>query len=68
MKRARRKFQALSNKIKEKIITYEELWTSVNGTMAYFNKYNDHNRVLKLRRLFYKIFGFSCENIVNFRE
>ena len=45
----------------------QKLWTSVNGTMAYFNKYNDHNRILKLRRLFYKIFGFSCENISNFR-
>lgn len=68
IKRARRKFRALNNKIKENTITYEELWTSVNGIMAYFKKYNDHNRVLKLRRLFYKIFGFSCENIANFRE
>lgn len=68
IKRARRKFRALNNKIKERIITYEELWTSVNGTMAYFKKYNDHNRILKLRRLFYRIFGFSCENIQNFRE
>lgn len=68
LKRARRKFRALNKKIKEDLITYEELWTSINGTMAYFKKYNDHNRILKLRRLFYGIFGFSCENIANFRE
>ena len=27
------------------------------------NRYNDHNRVLRLRRLFYAIFGFSPERI-----
>lgn len=46
---------------------YEDLWTSVNGMLAYFESYDDHTRVLKLRRLFYAIFGFSCERIENFR-
>ena len=41
---------------------------SVNGMLAYFECYNDHKRVLRLRRLFYAIFGFSPERIENFRE
>ena len=43
---------------------------SVNGKqmLAYFESYDDHNRVLRLRRLFYSIFGFSPEQIENFRE
>lgn len=49
-------------------MTYEDLWTSVNGILAYFEKYNDHNRVLKLRRLFYEIYGFSPERIDAFRK
>lgn len=36
--------------------------------LAYFESYDDHNRVLRLRRLFYSIFGFSPERIENFRE
>lgn len=35
--------------------------------LAYFKAYDDHTRVLKLRRLFYAIFGFSCERLENFR-
>ena len=34
----------------------------------YFESYDDHNRVLRLRRLFYSVFGFSPERIENFRE
>ena len=48
-------------------MTYEDLWTSVNGMLAYFEGYNDHGRVLRLRRLFYAIYGFSPEKIENFR-
>ena len=34
---------------------------------AYFKKYNDHNRILKLRRLFYYLFDFSCESMKKFQ-
>lgn len=67
MKRARRKFRAYRRMVDEGTMTYEDLWSSVNGIIAYFEKYNDHNRVLKLRRLFYSLFGFSCESITEFR-
>ena len=36
--------------------------------IAYFHNYDDHGRVLRLRRLFYSIYGFSPEHIENFRE
>ena len=67
VKRARRKIKAFYGKIERGEMTYEDLWTSVNGILAYFGGYNDHRRVLKLRRLFYAIFGFSPERIENFR-
>lgn len=67
VKRARRKIKAFRQKIAKGEMNYEDLWTSVNGMLAYFQSYNDHTRVLKLRRLFYAIFGFSCEHIENFR-
>lgn len=68
MKRARRKINAFYDKVKSGEMSYEDLWASVNGIFAYFESYNDHNRVLALRRLFYAKFGFSPENIRNFRR
>ena len=68
VKRARRKIKAFYPKIKNGTMSYEDLWTSVNGILAYFESYDDHGRVLRLRRLFYAIFGFSPEKIDNFRE
>lgn len=68
VKRARRKIKAFKNKIERGEMTYEDLWTSVNGILAYFGAYDDHNRVLRLRRLFYSIYGFSPEHIENFRR
>lgn len=68
MKRARRKIKAFYHKIENGEMTYEDLWPSINGILAYFESYNDHGRVLRLRRLFYAIFGFSPEKIENFRE
>lgn len=68
MPRARRKIKAFKNKIASGEMTFEDLWASVNGIIAYYKTYDDHNRVLKLRRLFYALFGFSCEKIENFRS
>lgn len=67
VKRARRKIKAFHTKIQNGEMSYEDLWTSVNGMLAYFESYDDHRRVLRLRRLFYSIFGFSPERIENFR-
>lgn len=68
VKRARKKIKAFYHKIQKGEMNYEDLWTSINGIFAYFESYNDHGRVLRLRRLFYAVFGFSPEHIENFRE
>lgn len=68
IKRARRKIKAFYYKIQNGEMSYEDLWTSINGILAYFGSYNDHGRILRLRRLFYAIYGFSPEKIENFRE
>ena len=68
MKRARRKIRAFNGRLGTDKMTYEDLWASSNGLIAYFKKYDDHNRVLKLRRLFYSIYGFSSEHISEFRQ
>lgn len=60
--------KAFRTKIQNGEMSYDDLWTSVNGMLAYFESYDDHNRVLRLRRLFYSVFGFSPERIENFRE
>lgn len=58
MKRARKKIKAFRYKIQNGEMSYEDLWTSINGILAYFECYNDHRRVLKLRRLFMPFLGF----------
>lgn len=68
VKRARRKIKAYRRMVDDGLMTYEDLWSSVNGIIAYFEKYDDHNRILKLRRLFFSVFGFSCEKISAFRS
>ena len=66
--RDRRKIKALYKKVMAGEMTWEDVWTSINGMLAYLEGYDEHNNVLKLRRLFYSIFGFSCESIENFRR
>lgn len=66
------RYRAKMNKFKLKIIShqlkYEDLWCSVNAVRSYFNKFNDHNRLLKAQRIFYAIYKFPCSRIEYFRE
>ena len=66
--RDRRKIKALHRKVLAGEMRWEDVWTSVNGMLAYLKGYDEHNNILKLRRIFYAIFGFSCESIENFRR
>ena len=66
--RDRRKIKSLHEKWRAGKIDLETVWASINGMFAYLDNYNEHNNVLKLRRLFYSLFGFSCESIENFRR
>jgi len=68
VKRARGKIKSFKKKVDSGEMSYDDLWTSINGSLAYFRNYNDHGRVLRLRRLFYSIYGFSTEHIENFRK
>lgn len=65
--RARRKIKAFKGKIDSGMMGYEELRTSINGVLAYFKSYNNHNRILKLSRLFYTLFGFLPDRTVEYR-
>lgn len=65
--RARRKIKAFKKKIDAGAMGYEDLRTSINGILAYFKSYNNHNQILKLSRLFYSLFGFSLEHIYEYR-
>ena len=63
--RLRRKIKAFAN---NKEMLYEDIYTSINSSLAYFDKTNNHGTVLRLRRLFYSLFGFSCEDIREYRR
>lgn len=62
--RARRKIK----KFVRTEMPYEDIYASVNSMISYFNTTGNHRTVLRLRRLFYSLFGFSCEDIKNFRR
>ena len=49
-------------------MTFEDVRTSVQSSLAYFGGYDDHGRVLRLRRLFYAIYGFSADDNQNFKQ
>ena len=59
--RARHKFKALKRMYDSGERTFEDVRASIQGSIAYFENYNDHNRVLKLRRLVYSLFGFKLD-------
>lgn len=59
--RARHKFKALKKKYDSGERTFEDVRASIQGSIAYFENYDDHNRVLKLRRLAYSLFGFKLD-------
>lgn len=65
-KRYRRKLKTFVHKIHARTMSYEDLWASTQSTFNYYQRTNDHGRLLALRRLFYKTFGFSAESFDNF--
>lgn len=67
-KRCRKKLRTLCTKIRNGEISFVDLWSSFQSTMAYYSKTNDHGRVLSLRRRFYSLFGFSGEDYRNFKR
>lgn len=64
MKRTRRKLLFFHNNPK---FTPDDIWNSVQSSITYFSKYNDHKRLLKIYRLVYALFGWHCSSINDFR-
>lgn len=70
IKKAKQKIKKLYIKLKRKEINKNDVYASINASMAYLKNYNEHNNILKLNRRFYSIFGYSINKLVpcNFKE
>lgn len=56
MKRARRKLKAFRQKVTAGEMTLADVDVFMQSQIAYFENYDDHGRILKLRRLHYSLF------------
>ena len=56
MKRARRKMRYFRKQVDAGEKTVEQVAEWLKGPIAYYEQFNDHGRVLKLRRLYYALF------------
>lgn len=68
MARDRKKIRALHKKVTNHEMSYEDVYASINGMLAHLKNYNEHEHTLQLRRYFYSLFGFSCEDLQEFRK
>lgn len=66
--RDKRKFYCFSNKVYLGEMTYERLYGAVNAMLAYFENYQNHNKLIQLRTLFHCLFGFFPDGIEEFRR
>ena len=58
----------MHEKVEADECTYVDVYQAIQSSLAYFEQFTDHNRILKLRRLFYSLFGFSCEDYQEFYQ
>lgn len=67
----RKSFSKLCQKIPilaSKNLSLEGLWGSLNGSLAYFKKTNNHNEYLKAQRKIYNQFGVNAEVYKEFKK
>lgn len=57
MKRARRKLKSFRPKVDAGEMTVKQVEEWLQGQVAYYENFDDHGRVLRLRRLYHAIFG-----------
>lgn len=57
MKRARRKLKAFQPAVDAGEMSVKQVEEWLQSQIAYYENFNDHGRVLRLRRLFYAIYG-----------
>lgn len=67
-RRARHKIKAFHGLVETGDMSYTDLWASVQGAFNYFEEFDDHGRVLRLRRVFYAVYGFSGEHYETFLQ
>lgn len=53
----RQKMKSFKKKTDEGTITIEQIEQWYQTIIAYFENYNDHNRILRLNRIYYNLFG-----------
>ena len=63
-----RKLKTLKEQIGERKATYEDVRCSINSTLSYYGNYDDHAKVLRVKRTFYALFGFNCTNLSEYRR
>lgn len=63
MKRARRKLKKFKGKVDAGEMTVNQVEEWLQGQISYFENFNDHGRVLRLRRLFYAIYKGGKSNV-----
>ena len=56
VKHARRKMRLLQERVEQGLMTPQEVWASIQSHVAYYENFNDHGRVLRIKRIFYAIF------------
>lgn len=67
MKRARRKLKAFKPKVDAGEMTVQQVEKWLESQIAYYENFNDHGRVLRLRRLFHAIYIGGANHVQNYQ-
>lgn len=67
-KRLRHKLKYFARRIAEHQMSYSDLWSAIQSVMNYYSKNNDHGRILSLKRYFFKLFKFTCDDYSTFKS
>lgn len=66
--RCLRKIKKLKERIEAGKALFEDLRSSINSTLSYYDNYDDHAKVLRVRRTFFAIYGFDCTSLSEYRR
>lgn len=68
IKRACRKLKKLYSKFINNKVGAIDIWAIIHSCNNYYNDSNDHGRIMKLYKRFYKIYNFPCDKYERFKE
>lgn len=63
-----RKLKALKTEVGNGKVFYEDLRNIINSALSYYKGYDDHTKVLRIRRTFYALYGFCCDVLEEYRR